>query len=60
MGLEAHSNCSRLTWAPERVTTLSELSFLYLQQEEMVLGLGLTVPDTKIVGTPLADGKGHM
>lgn len=35
-----------------RVTILPELSFLYLQQEEMVLGLGLTEPDIKIVGTP--------
>lgn len=45
-------------WAPEQVTTLSELSYLYLEQEEMVLGLGLTVPDIKIVGTPWQ--KGHL
>lgn len=56
--MESHGNRSCLTGAPERFTTLSELSFLYLQQEEMVLGLGLTEPDIKIVGTT-TEGKGR-
>lgn len=37
--------------------SLSELSFLYLLQEEMILGLGLTEPDIKVVGTLWQKGR---
>lgn len=53
MDLEAHGNCQCLAGGPELpVTALSELWFLYLQQEEMDLGLGLTELEIKIVPPP--------
>lgn len=56
MGLESTVTTSALlgplSQLPQLPLSLSELCFLYLQQEETDLGLGLTQLEIKIVGTP--------
>lgn len=62
--LSRMSTWSHMVTAHASLGPLSDLPlslsfpFLYLQQEEMVLGLGLTEPDIKIVGT-MTEGKGR-